>query len=93
MTKLEEIPMKPQKLLTISDDVTLFLVHLAGSAGHVCVSYRGDTCTTRQSAARTSQVFFFFSHEKMASLTVQDVEVRAPKMIYKKSYCAFVGIL
>ena len=42
---------------------------------------------------RTSQVFFFFSHGKMASLTVQDVEVRAPKMIYKKSYCAFAGIL
>ena len=37
--------------------------------------------------------FFFFSHGKMASLTVQDVEVRAPKMIYKKSYCAFAGIL
>ena len=29
----------------------------------------------------------------MASLTVQDVEVRAPKMICKKSYCAFAGIL
>ena len=27
---------------------------------------------------------FFFSHGKMASLTVQDVEVRAPKMICKK---------
>ena len=37
--------------------------------------------------------FFFFSHGKMASLTVQDVELRAPKMIYKKSYCAFAGIL
>ena len=36
---------------------------------------------------------FFFSHGKMASLTVQDVEVRAPKMICKKSYCAFAGIL
>ena len=64
----------------------LFLVHLAGSAGHVCMSYRADTCMTRQSATRTSQVFFlfFFSHGKMASLTVQDVEVRAPKMICKK---------
>ena len=63
----------------------LFLVHLAVSAGHVCVSYRADTCMTRQSAARTSQVFWgFFSHGKMASLTVQDVEVRAPKMICKK---------
>ena len=31
---------------------------------------------------------FFFSHGKMASLTVQDVEVRAPKMI-----CTFAGIL
>ena len=28
--------------------------------------------------------FVFFSHGKMASLTVQDVEVRAPKMICKK---------
>ena len=29
-------------------------------------------------------IFFFFSHGKMASLTVQDVEVRAPKMICNK---------
>ena len=68
----------------------LFLVHLAVSAGHVCVSYRADTCMTRQSAARTSQVFWgFFSHGKMASLTVQDVEVRAPKMICKKKLLCF----
>ena len=35
----------------------------------------------------------FFSHGKMAPLTVQDVEVRAPKMICKNSYCTFAGIL
>ena len=47
---------------------------------------------TRQSAARTLQVFFFrffFSHGKMASLSVQDVEVRAPKMICKKVITCF----
>ena len=70
----------------------LFLVHLAGSAGHVCMSYRADTCMTRQSATRTSQVFFlFFSHGKMASLTVQDVEVRAPKMICRKGIVLLQG--
>ena len=41
-----------------------------------------NTCMLRQNATRTSQ--FFFPHGKMASLTVQDVEVRAPKMICKK---------
>ena len=57
-------------------------------------------CHTEVTRARRDKVqhvlrkfFFFFSHGKMASLTVQDVEVRAPKMIYKKSYCAFAGIL
>ena len=57
-----------------------------------CHIYRADTCMTRQSAARTLQVFFFrffFSHGKMASLSVQDVEVRAPKMICKKVITCF----
>ena len=36
--------------------------------------------------------FGFFSHGKMASLSVQDVEVKAPKMVCKKN-CAFAGLL
>ena len=85
MIKSKEIPIKPQNLLTIRWCHVIF-----GAFSRFCRACvhadRADTCMTRQSGARTSQVFFlfFFSHGKMASLTVQDVEVRSLKMICKK---------
>ena len=86
MIKSKEIPIKPQNLLTIRWCRVIF-----GLAGHVCVSYQ-VTSACRDKMQHVLRNFFFL-HGKMASLTVQDVEVRAPKMICKKSYCAFAGIL
>ena len=85
MIKSKEIPIKPQNLLTIRWCHVIF-----GAAGHVCVSYQ----VTRACRDKMQHVLpaIFFPHGEMASLTEQDVEVRA-KMICKKSYCAFAGIL
>ena len=82
MIKSKEIPIKPQNLLTIRWCRVIF-----GLAGHVCVSYQ-VTSACRDKMQHVLRNFFFL-HGKMASLTVQDVEVRAPKMICKKKLLCF----